>query len=85
MRTYTIELRADFLEEDKFKTIEAAAKVAAKHLFTTALLLQDKRKPEIALYGGDFFSSTEEIQLADDIPEEETADAEATADDGDAR
>lgn len=71
MRTYTIELRVDYLDEDKFKHLEAAAKTAAKHIYTQALLMQDKRAPQIALYGSDFFSTTEEINLADDIPQEE--------------
>lgn len=76
MRTYKIELRVDFLDKDKFKHLEAAAKTAAKHLYTQALLLQDKRAPQIALEGSDFFSSTEEISLADDIPQDEEEEAE---------
>jgi hypothetical protein len=73
VRTFTIELRADYLDDDKFRVLETAMKQAAKHVYTTALLLQDKRKPEIALYGSDFFASRQEIELADDINEEEEA------------
>lgn len=67
MRTLTIQLRFDDSDKEKVQLLEGAAKVAAKHLFTTAILLMDKRKPQIALTGEDFFASQEEIELADDI------------------
>ncbi len=68
MRTYTIELRVDYADKAKFEIIKTAAKMAAKHIYSTAVLIQDKGKPEIALSSGDFFSAEEEIMLADDIP-----------------
>jgi len=73
MKTLKIELRVDFSDdrENKEKILEDAMKVAAKHMLTTALLLKDKRPPTIALYGGDLFTSEEEIMLADDIPPEQ--------------
>lgn len=68
MRTLKIELRMDFDDPERIKTVEEAAKVAAKHLYTTALLIADnKRKPQIALYGGDFFTPEEEIILAEEL------------------
>lgn len=66
MKTYTIELRVDEGDVGNDNIIEEAAKEGAKHLYTTALLVC-KRRPQIALYSGDNFSSTEEILLADDI------------------
>jgi TPP-dependent trihydroxycyclohexane-1,2-dione (THcHDO) dehydratase len=66
MYTFTIELRGDF-DEEKIEIIKEAAKIAAKHLYTTAALISDKRKPQIVLHGGDFFTKAEEIMLADDI------------------
>lgn len=71
MRTINIELRFDDDTPEKVKVIEIAAKMAAKHLFTTALLVSGKRKPQIAMHGSDFFSSAEEISLADDIPQDD--------------
>lgn len=67
--TFTIELRVSFKDdkEGKHEIIREAAKVAAKHLYTTALLISDDRKPQIMLQGGDFFTATEEILLADEI------------------
>lgn len=67
MKTWTIELRADFDTPEKDKIIEDAMKMAAKHVFTTALLIKDKRDPQVVLSGGDFFTPTEEIMLADDL------------------
>ena len=71
MRTITIELRVDYSDRSKDEVIIAAAKMAAKHIYTSALLISDKRKPTIALHSGDFFSGTEEISLADDIPQDD--------------
>ena len=65
--TFTIELRVSFKDKEKEQIMRDAAKVAAKHLYTTALLISDDRKPQIMLQGGDFFTATEEICLADDI------------------
>lgn len=71
MRTFIIELRVDDSEPERVKHVETAAKVAAKHLFTTALLLapDDKphRKPQIMLTAGDTLVSEQEISLADDL------------------
>lgn len=66
MYTFTIEVRGDW-DEEKIALMKEAAKVAAKHIYTTALLISDKRKPQVALHGQDFFTKEEEILLADDI------------------
>ena len=68
--TFTIELRVSFKDPEKEQIMREAAKVAAKHLYSTALLIaDDDRQPQIMLQGGDFFTPTEEINLAEDIPE----------------
>lgn len=67
MRTLTIELRFDADEEDKHEVLKEAAKAAAKHLYTNALLISTKRKPQIAMYTSDMFAGQEEITLADDL------------------
>lgn len=66
VKTYTIELRVDEGDVGNDNTVDEFVKEAAKHVYTTALLVC-KRRPQIALYSGDNFSSTEEILLADDI------------------
>lgn len=67
MRTLTIELRFDADEEDKHEVLIEAAKSAAKHLFTNALLISTKRKPQIAMYTSDMFAGQETISLAADL------------------
>lgn len=69
MRTLTIELRFDADEDDKHEVLREAAKAAAKHLFTNALLISTKRRPQIAMYTSDMFAGQEEISLAADLDE----------------
>lgn len=67
LKTFTIELRVDYDSPEKEQIILDAAKVAAKHLYTTAVLIADKRKPDIALSTSDLFVGASEISLADDL------------------
>lgn len=67
MLTIKIELRCDDSDPEKVKLITEAGRMAAKHFYTTALLLADKRKPQIAMQVGDLFETDKEINLADDI------------------
>lgn len=66
LRTYTIELRVDFDSKDKEEIMLASARQSAKQLFTTASLIADNRKPDIALTCGDLFEGSKEISLIDD-------------------
>jgi hypothetical protein len=72
MRTYIIELRVDYVtdEDEKNKAMTEAAKFAAKHLYTTALMIADKRQPEISISCDDFFHGVEQLDLNDDEPTE---------------
>lgn len=67
MRTLTIELRFDSDVEDQHLVLKEAAMAAAKHLYTNALLISMKRKPQIAMYTSDMFAGVEEISLADNL------------------
>lgn len=67
MRSFKIELRVDDLDPEKVQLVETAARIAAKHLFTTALLLSEARKPQITLQSGDMFEGEKDINLADDL------------------
>lgn len=69
MRTLTIELRFDSDEEGRHDALKDAAMQAAKHLFTQALLISTKRKPQIAMYTSDMFAGQQEIELAPDLTE----------------
>ncbi len=68
MLTLKIELRVDVQDSQQEQVIKDAAKQVAKHLKTLAILMGGRRTPQIALYGSDFFSPEEEIDLADDLP-----------------
>lgn len=63
MRTYTIELRVDFSEKENYELLLTSVREAAKGMLTTAVLLSDKRKPQIALQTGDLFEGNEDIAL----------------------
>jgi hypothetical protein len=77
LKTWTIELRAD-LPPAKQELILTSMRMAAKHVFTTALLLAEKRKPLIALSTSDMIEGAEEISLADDMPVDEEPAEEPT-------
>lgn len=63
MRTYTIELRADFQDEDKYEIMLADVREKAREILTTALLLKDKREPQISLQSGDMFEVNKDLEL----------------------
>jgi len=73
LETFTIELRVDFNDASKNELVVQAMRMAAKHVLTTAMLLQDKRPPQIALMTSNLFERDREISLADDIPADEPA------------
>ena len=63
MRTYTIELRADFVDEDKHDILLEAVREAARTILTTAMMLKDKREPQIMLQTGDMFEKNGDIMI----------------------
>lgn len=77
MRTITIELRVDYDTKEKEEIIMIAAKRAANHLWTQALMIKDKRQPQIALMSGDMFTATEEIAMSPGLDDEVTEEPDA--------
>jgi hypothetical protein len=69
MFTFTIELRVPFDDKERLDIVQQAIKTAAKHVYTTTMLIADGRQPQVAIHGGDYFTPTEEIMLADDLDE----------------
>lgn len=63
MRTYIIELRADFQENDKYDLMLEAARATARELLATAMLLKDKRDPRISLQSGDMFEQDKDLEI----------------------
>lgn len=62
-KTYTIELKVNFTEEGKHDVMKDAARDAARTLLTTAMMLADKGKPQVALHSSDFFYGNEALTL----------------------
>ena len=64
-KTYTIELRVNFTDDGKHDVMREAARDAARTILTTAMMLADKGKPQVALHSSDFFYGTEALSLED--------------------
>ena len=63
MKTYKLELKVDFQDEDKYKIIEQQLERAAREILAVAVIIQEKRKPQIALHSEDFFKGNEELEI----------------------
>lgn len=63
MRTYTIELRADFQDDEKHDILLQAAREMARQLLATALMLKDKREPQISFSSGDMFERNKDLEI----------------------
>lgn len=63
MRTYTIELRADFVETEKYDLLMQAMREKAREIMAVAILMQDKRKPQISLQSGDMFERDRDLEI----------------------
>lgn len=66
LMTWTIELRVDFDGKEKNEIMLLACRSAAKGLITTANLICDGRKPDIALTTSDMFIGAQEISMFED-------------------
>lgn len=65
MRTITIELRVDFQENEKYDIVTEAARSSARELLTMALMLKDKREPQISLQSGDMFERNKDLEITE--------------------
>lgn len=63
MRTYLIELRADFVDGSKDELMLQAVRQSARDILTTAMLLKDKRDPQITLQTGDMFEKNSDLEI----------------------
>lgn len=67
--TITIELRVDHDTQNKNVKDPIALKFcrqAAKELITKAMMIQDRRAPQIMVSDGDFFSETKDVAIFGD-------------------
>lgn len=70
MRTYTLEVRADFDDPRKHEAMREALKIFARNIRANVTLLQEKRSPNFLLLESDFDSGTEQIEI-DEVEEED--------------
>lgn len=62
-RTYRIELKIDFADDDRHEHMLEVAKQYARDFIASAMLLADRGKPDIALITDDSFVGREDIEL----------------------
>lgn len=66
LKTFTIEVRADFDDPGKHEIMHNVAKEAARLLLTTAMMMQERRKPMVALQSSDFFYGSDDLSIDDE-------------------
>jgi hypothetical protein len=62
-KTYRIELKIDFADDTRHELVEQLVRQYGRDLLSSTMLLQDGRKPLVALVVDDSFVGTEEIEL----------------------
>jgi hypothetical protein len=70
-RKWRIELKVDFDDEAKHPLIQKAVVRKAKELLATAMLLRDRRDPQVAVSNESVFIPQAEIELAESEKEME--------------
>lgn len=63
MKTYSIEIRVDFDDDEKYQIIENSARDLARQLYAMATLIKDRRNPQIAFQSGDMFVKNSELDI----------------------
>lgn len=70
-KTYTVEIKVDFDDEERHELMIPVLRKAARNLLTNASLLADNhRQPQVAVRSEDFFAGPEEIS-AMELPKED--------------
>ena len=63
LKVWTIEVRVDFEAKEREEIMLKAVRDSAKHLLTTAQLISDKRKPDIAVHSDDMFFGRDIVSM----------------------
>ncbi len=71
-KTYRLELKVDFADDSSHEIMLGIAKQYARDLMASAMLLQDKSKPVVALITDDSFHGTDEINIMEQSDEVHT-------------
>ena len=78
---FTIEIRVDYNDPEKYAAMRTACRTAAQHLYATAELISDKTKPQIAIFSDDYFEGHKDIDLLDNKIDQGIAALEAAGQD----
>ena len=62
-KNWIIDLRVDFDTKEQEDLMLTAVRTSAKELLTTARLIADKRKPDIAIHHNDMFEGRDQIEM----------------------
>ena len=62
-KNWIIDLRIDFDTKEQEDLMLTAVRTSAKELLTTARLIADKRKPDIAIHHNDMFEGRDQIDM----------------------
>lgn len=65
-KTYRIEVKIDFNDDTRHEALLQVAKQYARDMLASAMLLQDGRKPSVALITDDTFVGNEEINILEE-------------------
>ena len=63
-RTYTIEIRCEYIDESRYTYVEEAMRSAAQDIIAVAKVLTDKKDPVISLRSDDRFEGAADIELS---------------------
>lgn len=66
LKVWTIEIRVDFDTKEKQEIMLKDVLMHAKALISTANLIADKRKPDIAVHSDDMFIGREQVEMMAD-------------------
>lgn len=64
-KTYRIELKIDFNDDSRHEMCEQLIRQYGRDLLASTMLIQDGRKPLVALFIDDSFVGTDEVSLLD--------------------
>jgi len=77
-KKWRIELITDHDDPEKDKIVKEFLCNGARHLLTSAMLIADRRPPQIMVEGEDIFEGTEQISLLEDVLTEVTPEGNDT-------
>ena len=63
LKNWIIDLRVDFETKEQEDLMLTEVRMAAKQLLTTAKLLADKRKPDIAIHNDDMYEGRDQVEM----------------------